>query len=76
MTTAQKQPVLVVLQLNGGNDYLNTVVPRDDPAYFDNRRTLGVPEDNVLGIDDEMLRDCMGKTHLLRAYNDFCSVAP
>jgi len=54
MTTAQKQPVLVVLQLNGGNDYLNTVVPRDNPAYFDNRRTLGVPEDKVLGIDDEI----------------------
>ena len=54
MTTAQKEPVLVVLQLNGGNDYLNTVVPYRDPAYFDNRQTLGVPEDKVLTLDDEI----------------------
>ena len=53
-TTSQKQPVLVVLQLNGGNDYLNTVVPHADPAYFDNRQTLGVPEDRVLRVDDEI----------------------
>ena len=27
MTSTKKDPVLVVLQLTGGNDYMNTVIP-------------------------------------------------
>ena len=54
MTTKDKDPVLVVLQLSGGNDYMNTVVPYADPNYYDNRPLLGVPEDDVLRLDDEV----------------------
>ena len=50
-TTAEKDPVLVVLQLTGGNDYLNTVVPHADPLYRDYRPTGAVPEDQVLPLD-------------------------
>jgi len=46
------QPTLVVLQLTGGNDMLNTVVPYGDPLYYDNRRTVRIPEDQVLHIDN------------------------
>jgi len=49
-----KQPVLVVLQLTGGNDYMNTVVPYGDPLYYDNRKNLGIPEEQVIKIDDEV----------------------
>ena len=49
-----KDPVLVVLQLSGGNDYFNTVIPYSDPNYYDNRRALGIPEDNVLQLDGEL----------------------
>ena len=49
---AEKDPVFVVLQLSGGNDFLNTVVPYGDPLYYDYRRTVGVQEDKVLRIDD------------------------
>jgi uncharacterized protein (DUF1501 family) len=43
--------VLVVLQMAGGNDGLNTVVPYADPAYHDSRPTIGVPVDKVLHLD-------------------------
>lgn len=43
--------VLVVLQLGGGNDGINTVIPYADPAYHDNRPTIGVGTDKVLKID-------------------------
>jgi uncharacterized protein (DUF1501 family) len=46
------QPTLVVLQLTGGNDMLNTIVPYGDPLYYDNRRTVRIPEEQVLHIDN------------------------
>jgi uncharacterized protein (DUF1501 family) len=49
---AQKDPVLVVLQLSGGNDYLNTVIPYNNPLYRDNRPAVGIPDDQILHIDN------------------------
>jgi uncharacterized protein (DUF1501 family) len=46
--------VLVVLQLAGGNDGLNTVVPYADPAYLSARPTVGVRPDAVLHIDSNV----------------------
>lgn len=54
MKTEIKDPVLVVLQLTGGNDYLNTIVPYSNPDYYDNRPTLGIPEDQVIKIDSKI----------------------
>ena len=50
MTSTKDEPVVVVLQLTGGNDYLNTVVPYNDPLYYDYRPNLGFPEDQILKI--------------------------
>ncbi len=47
-----KDTVLAVLQLTGGNDALNTVIPYTDPLYKDSRPNVGIPEDQVLPIDD------------------------
>jgi uncharacterized protein (DUF1501 family) len=52
MTSTKKDPVLVVLQLSGGNDGLNTVIPYGDPLYFDNRPNVRIPEDQVLPLND------------------------
>jgi len=62
MTSTDKPPVLVVLQLTGGNDYLNSVIPYTDSNYYDNRRgPLQIPEDSVLKLDDELgLHPVMG----------------
>ena len=54
MTTKQKDPVLVVLQLTGGNDYFNTVIPYTDGNYYDSRPRLQIPEERVIKIDDEL----------------------
>jgi uncharacterized protein (DUF1501 family) len=50
--SAEKEPILVVLQLTGGNDALNTIVPYGEGLYYDNRRTVRIREDEVLPIDN------------------------
>ena len=45
---------VVVLQLSGGNDALNTVIPYSNELYYDNRPYLGIPEDQVLKLDDDL----------------------
>jgi uncharacterized protein (DUF1501 family) len=47
-----KEPVLVVVQLNWGNDGLNTVIPYGDSLYFDNRPAIRVPEGDILHLND------------------------
>ena len=54
MTTTKKDPVIVVLQLSGGNDYFNTVIPYTDPRYMDNRPAVGVTEDRVIKLNDKI----------------------
>ncbi len=52
MTSTKKDPVSVVLQLSGGNDGLNTIIPYTNPLYNDNRPAVRVPDDQVLQIND------------------------
>ena len=54
MTSTKKDPVLVVLQLTGGNDYFNTVIPYNDSLYYDNRPVVKYEREDIIKIDDEI----------------------
>ena len=49
-----RAPVLVVLQLSGGNDFMNTVVPYTNPDYHDARQLVRVNEEEALPINDTL----------------------
>jgi uncharacterized protein (DUF1501 family) len=52
MTSTKKDPVIVVLQLTGGNDYFNTLIPYNDPLYYDNRPVVKYQREEIIKIDD------------------------
>jgi uncharacterized protein (DUF1501 family) len=54
MTVTKKDPVLAVLQLSGGNDAMNTIIPYTDPNYVDNRPFVRIPTDQVLPINEKI----------------------
>jgi uncharacterized protein (DUF1501 family) len=47
-------PALVVIQLSGGNDCLNTVVPYNDSQYFDFRPTVKLEQESILPLNDQL----------------------
>ncbi len=51
--TGRDGNILVVLQLAGGNDGLNTVIPLGNGEYRKSRPTIGVPEASILKIDPQ-----------------------
>jgi uncharacterized protein (DUF1501 family) len=54
MSNKNKDPVIVVLQLTGGNDYMNTVVPHSNSQYRDYRPTVNIGEDDVIRLNDDI----------------------
>ncbi|PWK11341.1 DUF1501 domain-containing protein [Tumebacillus permanentifrigoris] len=53
-SAAAQDNILVVIQLSGGNDGLNTVVPYSTGAYYDNRPTLAIAQKDALHLDNNL----------------------
>lgn len=51
---SRSEKILVVIQLSGGNDGLNTIIPYRNDLYYQNRPTLAIPEPDVLKVGDEL----------------------
>lgn len=50
--TSSSDKILVLIQLDGGNDGLNTVIPIENQTYFDKRGTLAIAKSSALVLPD------------------------
>jgi uncharacterized protein (DUF1501 family) len=64
-----KNRTLVVIQLSGGNDGINTVIPYSQQTYYDSRPSLAVPKDEVLQLDSNVALH-PNMTELQNLYNN------
>ncbi|WP_019009750.1 DUF1501 domain-containing protein [Deinococcus aquatilis] len=53
-TQATGQKTLVVIQLTGGNDGLNTLIPYSNGAYYAARPTIAIPKKDVLTLGSDL----------------------
>lgn len=53
-TAARHGKLLVLIELKGGNDGLNTVVPFADPTYYALRREIAIRRDSAIALDARM----------------------
>ena len=54
MVNQLKEKVLVVIQLTGGNDFVNTIVPYTNEHYYDARKKVVIKPEEVLPINDTL----------------------
>ena len=52
--SASQDKMLVVIQLTGGNDGLNTIIPYSNELYYKSRPKLAIPKESVLTINSDV----------------------
>jgi uncharacterized protein (DUF1501 family) len=50
----KSKSVLVAVQMSGGNDGLNTLIPFADPGYYQFRSSLAIPTGDILTLTDSV----------------------
>ena len=53
LTNGSNDHILVLIRLDGGNDGLNTVIERQNAAYYNLRPTLAIPDSNLWGLSSQ-----------------------
>ena len=53
-TTQLRFKRLVIIQLSGGNDGLNTVIPFRNDIYYKKRQGIAIPKNEVITLNDEL----------------------
>ncbi len=51
---AASDPVLVIIQLTGGLDFMNTLVPYTEGAYYDARPHVAIPQEQLLPLNETL----------------------
>lgn len=54
ITVSAKDKILIVIQLTGGNDGLNTVVPYENDLYYNARPKISIKKNEVLKLNNEL----------------------
>ena len=52
-SNGNSDPVLVIVQLTGGLDFMNTLIPYTEGTYYDSRPHVGIPQERVLPLSEE-----------------------
>ena len=61
--------ILVVVQLGGGNDGLNTVVPHSNDTYYRMRPQIGLKKDQIIRVNDDLALNAR-LADLMHLYDD------
>lgn len=54
LTAANNNRVLILIQLGGGNDGLNTVIPVENDVYYQKRPTIAIQKEDAFLLDDDL----------------------
>jgi uncharacterized protein (DUF1501 family) len=52
--TSSNDRILVVVQLSGGNDGLNTIIPYENDLYYNSRPKIAIPKSEVIPLSDQL----------------------